>query len=88
MIFYVSKGNNEVFFSFLAKKMVKFLHMSKKSSTFALAFEKQGYMVVLAQLVEHRIVVPSVMGSSPIFHPQTSFTDVFFLCKNGGCEGS
>ena len=79
MIFYVSKGNNEVFFSFLAKKMVKFLHMSKKSSTFALAFEKQGYMVVLAQLVEHRIVVPSVMGSSPIFHPQTSFTDVFFF---------
>ena len=31
MIFYVSKGNNEVFFSFLAKKMVKFLHMSKKA---------------------------------------------------------
>ena len=41
MIFYVSKGNNGVFFSFLAKKMVKFLHMSKKSSTFALAFRKQ-----------------------------------------------
>ena len=41
MIFYVSKGNNEVFFSFLAKKMVKFLHMSKKSSTFALAFERE-----------------------------------------------
>ena len=31
------------------------------------------YMVVLAQLVEHRIVVPSVVGSSPTFHPQTSF---------------
>ena len=27
------------------------------------------YMVVLAQLVEHRIVVPSVVGSSPIIHP-------------------
>ena len=26
-------------------------------------------MVVLAQLVEHRIVVPSVVGSSPTFHP-------------------
>ncbi len=26
-------------------------------------------MVVLAQLAEHRIVVPSVVGSSPTFHP-------------------
>ena len=26
-------------------------------------------MVVLAQLVEHRIVVPSVVGSIPTFHP-------------------
>ena len=30
---------------------------------------KRG-MVVLAQLVEHRIVVPSVVGSSPTFHPK------------------
>ena len=28
-------------------------------------------MVVLAQLAEHRIVVPSVVGSSPTFHPKT-----------------
>ena len=28
------------------------------------------YMVVLAQLAEHRIVVPSVVGSSPTFHPK------------------
>ena len=42
--------------------------MSKKSSTFAPAFEK-SCMVVLAQLVEHRIVVPSVKGSSPLLHP-------------------
>lgn len=27
-------------------------------------------MVVLAQLVEHRIVVPGVVGSSPTLHPQ------------------
>ena len=27
-------------------------------------------MVVLAQLAEHRIVVPSVVGSSPTFHPK------------------
>ena len=29
----------------------------------------KGSMVVLAQLAEHRIVVPSVVGSSPTFHP-------------------
>ncbi len=28
-------------------------------------------MVVLAQLAEHRIVVPSVVGSSPTLHPLT-----------------
>ena len=43
------------------------------------------YMVVLAQLVEHRIVVPSVVGSSPTFHPKTAeipfgITAVF-LCE-------
>ena len=27
-------------------------------------------MVDVVQLVEHRIVVPSVVGSSPIIHPQ------------------
>ena len=46
-----------------AKKNAKNLRISKKSSTFAPAFEKsKAYMVVLAQLVEHRIVVPSVVG--------------------------
>ena len=29
---------------------------------------KRG-MVVIAQLAEHRIVVPSVVGSSPTLHP-------------------
>ena len=28
------------------------------------------YMVDVVQLVEHRIVVPSVVGSSPIIHPK------------------
>ena len=28
-------------------------------------------MVVIAQLAEHRIVVPSVVGSSPTIHPKT-----------------
>ena len=27
-------------------------------------------MVVIAQLAEHRIVVPSVVGSSPTIHPK------------------
>ena len=31
--------------------------------------EGKTLMVVLAQLAEHRIVVPSVVGSSPTFHP-------------------
>ncbi len=35
-------------------------------------------MVVLAQLAEHRIVVPSVVGSSPTFHPKKSHNGAFF----------
>ena len=35
---------------------------------------KKSSMVVLAQLVEHRIVVPSVKGSSPLFHPPENST--------------
>ena len=29
-----------------------------------------AYMVAVAQAVEHRIVIPTVMGSSPIGHPK------------------
>ena len=36
-------------------------------------------MVVLAQLAEHRIVVPSVVGSSPTFHPKKSHSGAFFV---------
>ena len=37
-------------------------------------------MVIVAQLAEHRIVVPSVAGSSPVFHPKAdSFESAFFL---------
>ena len=57
--------------------------MSKKSSTFAVAFgisvmklrniyRRAAHMVVIAQLAEHRIVVPSVVGSSPTIHPKKS----------------
>ena len=37
----------------------------EKSSYLCIAFE----MVDVAQWLEHRIVVPGVVGSSPIFHP-------------------
>ena len=51
--------------------------------------ERSSRMVVLAQLVEHRIVVPSVVGSSPTFHPKTAEIPygiaAVFLC---GCAGS
>lgn len=37
-------------------------------------------MVTVAQLAERWIVVPNVVGSSPISHPKTSETsEVFFL---------
>ena len=36
-------------------------------------------MVVLAQLAEHRIVVPSVVGSSPTFHPSDILYGMSFL---------
>ena len=35
-------------------------------------------MVVIAQLAEHRIVVPSVVGSSPTLHPEESHPTLFF----------
>ena len=46
------------------------------------------FMVVLAQLVEHRIVVPSVVGSSATFHPKTAeipfgIAAVFFVRMYG-----
>ena len=37
-------------------------------------------MVAIAQLAEHRIVVPSVVGSSPTSHPKKdAFESVFFV---------
>ena len=35
------------------------------------------YMVPVVQLAEHRIVVPKVMGSSPVGHPK--ITPLFHL---------
>ena len=49
-------------------------------------------MVSVVQLVEHRIVVPSVVGSSPITHPQKvkrRIRGAYFLVRksNDWCEG-
>ena len=73
----------------------KYLVMSKKSSTFALAFVEEwifqlvkwlklldsriANMVAIAQLAEHRIVVPSVVGSSPTSHPKKDDFGRLFL---------
>ena len=37
-------------------------------------------MVDVVQLVEHRIVVPSVVGSSPIIHPKSLALPAGFFC--------
>ena len=51
-------------------------------------------MVGIVQLAEHRIVVPGVVGSSPITHPikkRVAFATLFFiwyLVGNGTRKGS
>ena len=40
---------------------------------------KKQTMVGVAQLVEPRIVIPVVVGSSPIVHPKFSYD----VCQNG-----
>ena len=47
--------------------------------TFAPGFERDHYMVAIAQLAEHRIVVPSVVGSSPTSHPKETTYGRLFL---------
>ena len=40
------------------------------------------YTVDVVQLVEHRIVVPSVVGSSPIIHPiMRGRCPLYFFCR-------
>ena len=48
------------------KNFANNLAVSKKSSTFALAFEKKVWYDSLAQLVEHNTFNVGVMGSSPM----------------------
>ena len=42
----------------------------KKKQYLCTRFRERAYMVAIAQLAEHRIVVPSVVGSSPTSHPK------------------
>ena len=67
---------------FLVKKVKKIWSCQKKVVPLHPLLKKSS-MVVLAQLVEHRIVVPSVKGSSPLFHPlenqQVTLLIFFFL---------
>ena len=52
----------------------------KKKQYLCIRFRKEVYMVAIAQLAEHRIVVPSVVGSSPTSHPKKdAFESVFFV---------
>ena len=52
----------------------------KKKQYLCTRFRKEVYMVAIAQLAEHRIVVPSVVGSSPTSHPKKeSPKDSLFL---------
>ena len=65
-----------------AKKCVffrKYLVISKKSSTFAPAFEIK--QVFLAQLVEQLTLNQWVQGSSPWEDTKDIQSDVFFLCS-------
>ena len=55
----------------------KFGHIKKKQYL-CTRFRKEVYMVAIAQLAEHRIVVPSVVGSSPTSHPKKTTLVVFF----------
>ena len=44
-------------------------------------------MVIVAQLVEPRIVVPAVVGSSPIGHPRLAITKTRSLIRGIVTEG-
>ena len=60
---------NDDFLLFLQKNPQIFAYVKKLLYLCTRFCENGSDMVVLAQLVEHRIVVPSVVGSSPTFHP-------------------
>ena len=69
-------GRNSILLIFFGKI---FGHIKKKQYL-CTRFRNEGNMVAIAQLAEHRIVVPSVVGSSPTSHPkETLYTASFFV---------
>ena len=55
------------------------LHPLSENEGWTESFGAPENMVVIAQLAEHRIVVPSVVGSSPTLHPEESHPTLFFV---------
>ena len=71
-IYLPPKNANPVKFVEKRRKIIfllKIFAYIRKKQYLCNRFGKEAFMVVLAQLAEHRIVVPSVVGSSPTFHP-------------------
>ena len=72
----------DVFLQFFEKKLPKNLVMSKKSSTFAPAFEKKGRVKrdeSVAQQVEHIPFKDGVLGSSPSWFTERRASALFFV---------
>ena len=72
---------------FFSKNIQKNLRMSKKSSTFALAFENARFFCQLkfviesvAQQVEHIPFKDGVLGSSPSWFTRREFRLSFLFC--------
>ena len=94
-IYLPQKNANLVKFVEKRRKLIfllKIFAYIRKKQYLCNRFGKEAFMVVLAQLAEHRIVVPSVVGSSPTFHPNRCNTISyggfsFANCKNRVING-
>ena len=64
------RKKNDYFLFFLHIFSQNIWSYQKKAVPLHSLLETRAYMVVIAQLAEHRIVVPSVVGSSPTIHPK------------------
>ena len=81
------RKKNDYFLFFLHIFSQNIWSYQKKAVPLHSLLETRAYMVVIAQLAEHRIVVPSVVGSSPTIHPKkTSKLDVFFIFSELLCK--
>ncbi len=73
------RKKNDYFFFFLYFFSKNIWSCQKKAVPLHSLLETKAYMVVIAQLAEHRIVVPSVVGSSPTIHPKKDNQSVVFF---------